>query len=191
MSEIDARTKLFKESAESDLTDAAREREIKKLKSYLFKNQDCRFSKSAQTYLFMAVMGHYNKCPAPDGPCGGEVASLLDDALKMPFNVFSSSHKSKFLSSYWSMLGKDGEKEGEEGKPTSSKQLTLLDIAEGGQLMLMRDDGGEYDCNPVLCRSDSLMAAVRAAFDAGEEVIVTVVKEGEAAVCVDYRVGTA
>lgn len=84
-------------------TDAQRPRdgktrkEIAKLQKFLFRNQEHRFTERAQSHLFSAVQTHVaNHSAAPledDNPA----LPLVEDALKMPFTVFSTSQKKTMM----------------------------------------------------------------------------------------------
>lgn len=80
--------------------DAARRRdgktpkEIARLQKFLFNNQDFRFTSGAQQHLFNAVGSHvaaYGSLPPGDETA--PALALVEDALKMPFTVFTTSHK--------------------------------------------------------------------------------------------------
>lgn len=76
---MDERAKQFKTAAEAQLCGGPLKKEIATLRRFLFRNQEYRFTKSAQQYLYMAVVAHHSN-PAShhasaivegsDGTCG-------------------------------------------------------------------------------------------------------------------------
>ncbi|KAG5495157.1 hypothetical protein JKF63_02211 [Porcisia hertigi] len=122
-----------------------------------------------------------NTDDAADAP----ILRLLDDALKMPFTVFTSSQKDKLLSLYWAVLGTDSPAGANRGNGTVSaatRTLSLMDIVTVGknkaQLSLFTDEGDEYPEGVIVSEATTLNQ-LRTAFDKGSAVSV-VVQENEA-----------
>ena len=180
---MDERTRQFKECAEASqqLSSSALTKEINTLRKFLFRNQEYRFTKSEQQYLFLAVTTHCNTF-LKSRPADHETnyIGLVDDALKMPFTVFSSAHKDKMLSLYYLML-KDGA-DPAIGVATpapgpSTRELELLDMDQKDlQLSLLTEDGDEYDRSVAV--SKAVFREMKKSFDEGCEIAVTVREEG-------------
>lgn len=187
---MDERAKQFKEAAETKLTGGALVKEIASLRRFLFRNQEHRFAKSAQNSLYMAILAHHANSGALVPASSGEppVLQLLDDALKMPFTVFTSSQKDKLLQLYWSVLGEVGG----EGRDTTAaaasakryRDLTLLDIVDEGTdcsvLSLIHDNGTEYT-GRVVVTDAGVIGKMRGALESCGSVVVTLVESAEGA----------
>ncbi|AYU82174.1 hypothetical protein conserved [Leishmania donovani] len=133
-----------------------------------------------------------NAADATDAP----ILRLLDDALKMPFTVFTSPQKDKLLSLYWTVLGTDGSAGANAGngtKPTPAATLTLslVDIVDAGknkaQLSLFTDGGEEYP-QEVLVSDASTLKHLRTALDNGNVISVTVQENETGASLVSFSV---
>lgn len=133
-----------------------------------------------------------NTADAPDAP----ILRLLDDALKMPFTVFTSPQKDKLLSLYWTVLRTDdsaGANAGNGTTLTSAATLTLslVDIVDTSknkaQLSLFTDEGEEYP-QEVLVSDASMLKHLRTALDNGSAVSVTVQENETGASLVSFSV---
>lgn len=146
-------------------------KEIETLRKFLFRNQDYRFTKSEQQYIFMAVTTHGNNFLKNRTDAHEDViTNLLDDALKMPFNVFNSSQKDKLLAMYYIVLGEEAKARPEV--KNREKTLSLLDVDEGeGFLVLLTDEGEEYP-TPVSAPNDAVKE-IKKLFDDAKDVLVT------------------
>lgn len=176
---MDERAKQFKTAAESNLSGAALQKEISTLRRFLFRNQEYRFTKAAQTNLFMAVTAHsVNPAARPQSDqesCDAQspLLGLLEDALKMPLNVFSSAQKNKLLTVYWGLLGKQGEQLRAEGASGREKTLVLVDMNEVEQSLSLMEDSGEVYPSPVKVSDSAVLQEMKVLFDSGAEVRVT------------------
>ncbi|GET91938.1 hypothetical protein, unknown function [Leishmania tarentolae] len=133
-----------------------------------------------------------NTAGAADAP----ILRLLDDALKMPFTVFTSPQKDKLLSFYWAVLGAEGAAAVNSGKGTASTSaatltLSLVDIVDTGKtkahLSLFTDEGEEYP-QEVLVSDASTLEYLRAALDNGSAVSVTVQENETGASFVSFSI---
>ncbi|KAF8063773.1 hypothetical protein HT031_003630 [Scenedesmus sp. PABB004] len=139
-------------------------REIDKLRKFLHKNQGTRFTAKEQGHLFAAV-GAYAKAaaaaPEPDAPALG----LVEDALKMPFTVFTTAHKAKMLAWLDKLNGLEAAAAGGDG-PAGAPSLTVLDVtADAAELM---DAEGETQRVDLSVCDAELVARLRAAFERGD-----------------------
>jgi hypothetical protein len=126
-----------------------------------------------------------------DAAAEAPILRLLDDALKMPFTVFTSPQKDKLLSLYWAVLGTDGSSNGGRGASGSGvggggaaaaaavvvQEFSLMDIVDVGKnkahLSLFADDGDEY-AQEVLVDDAATLKQLKKEFDEGKAVVVTV-----------------
>eukprot|EP00389_Voromonas_pontica_P007230 GDKH01010901.1.p1 GENE.GDKH01010901.1~~GDKH01010901.1.p1 ORF type:complete len:182 (+),score=14.53 GDKH01010901.1:114-659(+) len=134
---MDARCTQFHVDAQKPLTSATA-KEIAKLKKFLFKNQDFKFTDSDQSQLFSAIQCHVTAYAGAD-ESNNQSVGLLEDALKMPFNVFSTRQKKTFLKWLNKATGK-----GEAGTEVSAiPEGDWWDVIEidGATCTLMAGDG--------------------------------------------------
>lgn len=135
--------------------------------------------------------GDGDAADAADAP----VLRLLDDALKMPFTVFTSAQKDKLLALYWGVLGTNGggaPAGGGGGAAAAATQtLSLVDLSEVGkkkvQLALITDDGEEYPQEVLVTDADTIKR-LKAEFDKGSTVSVTVQETDTGATFVSFSV---
>ncbi|GAX73680.1 hypothetical protein CEUSTIGMA_g1131.t1 [Chlamydomonas eustigma] len=122
---MDPRVEKFFQDAQQWKCAEKAEKEASRLRKYLFKNQERRFTDREQSYLFQAVQMYVTLCigaaeqsstptvassnvSSGDGSKGisqDSAVGLLEDALKMPFTVFGTSHKKVFLRWYDKLSG--------------------------------------------------------------------------------------
>ncbi|KAG2422937.1 hypothetical protein HXX76_015688 [Chlamydomonas incerta] len=105
---------------------------------------------------------------------------LVDDALKMPFTVFTTSHKKTYLKWHAKLTGEgdkgqQGAAAGGGGKPLT---YTVYDLPEGGvTLGLMTDEGDTLELQLAAAGAaagacePALLEQIRAAFEAGEDEV--------------------
>ncbi|KPA81145.1 hypothetical protein ABB37_04488 [Leptomonas pyrrhocoris] len=118
------------------------------------------------------------------------ILHLLDEALKMPFTVFTSPQKDKLLSLYWAVLGTAGPPGGNRNAGNAAagggaaaagvciaRQLSLMDVVEAGKskatLSLYTEDGNEY-AHEVFVDDAATLKQLKRDFDEGNAVVVTV-----------------
>eukprot|EP00882_Tetradesmus_deserticola_P017671 GHRQ01018936.1.p2 GENE.GHRQ01018936.1~~GHRQ01018936.1.p2 ORF type:complete len:184 (+),score=60.85 GHRQ01018936.1:571-1122(+) len=157
-------------------TDAQRQKdkntakEIEKLRKFLFKNQACRFTDRDQSQLFQAIQLYvtkYTNSPEPDSP----VLSLVEDALKMPFTVFSTGQKKSMLKWLDRLNGLEAEADGKAAAGSEQQQqYTVLDVTSD-VVEVMDNDGETQQVQLSVCDPE-LVAALRGALKAEQEVQV-------------------
>ncbi|KAG5493613.1 hypothetical protein JIQ42_01986 [Leishmania sp. Namibia] len=132
-----------------------------------------------------------NAADAADAP----ILRLLDDALKMPFTVFTSSQKDRLLTLYWAVLGTDCSAGANSGNGTTSstatRTLSLVDIVDAGnnkaQLSLFTDEGEEYP-HEVLVSDAVTLKRLRKELHNGSAVSVTIRENDTGAALVSFSV---
>ncbi|KAL6062916.1 eIF-5a domain-containing protein [Balamuthia mandrillaris] len=174
-------------------------KEIATLRRFLFKNQNHRFGENEKTRLFSAVQTYYSMYQSSSAPSaaakkedsGGEnpVVGLLEDALKMPFTVFSTKHKKTMLKWYTELTGKQLSIEDDEGESvlssssaasfTEVKWYLLLNIDEAAEdLLTLMDEEDESVVRENLrlscCVDQAMGERIRSAFQEGKEVVVSI-----------------
>lgn len=157
--------------------DARTPRDIERLRKFLYKNQEYRFTDREQSHLFQAVQLYVTAYTPNSSSSAAAAASeednpaaeLLEDALKMPFTVFTTSQKKtmlKWLDKLRPAAGSSmpAAQAGEQGAvwysviDCTDSGLEVMD-AEGNTLALLRSS-----CTPEMWQQ------VAAAWEAGEEV---------------------
>ncbi|KAG5469467.1 hypothetical protein LSCM1_02688 [Leishmania martiniquensis] len=131
-----------------------------------------------------------NTADAADAP----ILRLLDDALKMPFTVFTSPQKDKLLTLYWTVLGTNCSPGATAGKGTTStaaiRTLSLVDMVDAGhskaQLSLFTDEGEEYP-HEVLVSDAATLKCLREDLNSGRAVSVTIQENETGATFVSFR----
>ncbi|GLC44972.1 hypothetical protein PLESTB_000670200 [Pleodorina starrii] len=151
-------------------------KEIERLRKFLFKNQEYRFTEREQSHLFSAVQAHYAAhADLPDASAREPALELIEDALKMPFTVFTTSQKKTFLKWHAKLTGS----EADHGKSpaagaASSAERTEYQVIDATETMIscMTDDGDVVDLD-VKASAQDLVAKLRAAFDDGKAVVAS------------------
>lgn len=131
--------------------DAKTPKDIDRLRKFLFRNQEHRFTEREQSHLFQAVQLYVTAYTArqEDGDGDNPAAALLEDALKMPFTVFTTSHKKTMLKWLERLSGGGnaaGTTEGAFGSggdssDNSARWHDVIDIRDGAQAEVMDGDG--------------------------------------------------
>ncbi|CAG9462948.1 unnamed protein product [Pedinophyceae sp. YPF-701] len=153
---------------------AKRPAEIKKLRTFLHKNQNHRFDDKSQTYLFQSVMAHAKEAPTEGG------SELLEDALKMPFTVFTTAHKKKMLALHAKLTGDEAAADDNaDNAGGTDTVLQVIDVAEGGTVTLMEPETGDTADVGDADMPAGLAADIRARFNAGHVVEVVARREGD------------
>jgi hypothetical protein len=108
-------------------------KQVKSLRSFLFKNQQLRLTDGEREKLFSAVI-LLRKCAIQLGDVA-QTLPLVSDALKMPQNVFTAKHKGRLLKLYNDDAGvvnvnndADATTNKSTTTTTTTAQLTLLDV---------------------------------------------------------------
>ncbi|KAG2485104.1 hypothetical protein HYH03_016095 [Edaphochlamys debaryana] len=152
--------------------DARTAKEVEKLRKFLFKNQEYRFTERAQTHLFGAVQAHISSHASLSEEEREPALLLVEDALKMPFTVFTTSHKKTFLKHLERLKpGGAGPAGAGAGAPQQQRQKWQVIDAGDSVLSVMTADGDTLDLDPGNSPAD-LVAKVRELFEAGSDVTV-------------------
>jgi hypothetical protein len=191
---MEDRVAQFQEAAEKRLAGAPLAREIGTLRKFLYKNQEYRFTDREKTKLFTAVAAHWSNAAAiePDKTGQSLISGLIDDCLKMPFTVFSTSQKSTMLKWHYALLGKpdagDAAASGSSADPRAQRlhRFTVIDAnTKDGYLSLLDDTTGETRDDIKCALGSDALKRISDALQAGKEVVVDVdldARSGDAAV---------
>lgn len=167
---MEDRVALFQSVAESKLQGDKLLKELLTLRRFLFKNQNHRFTEREKQKLYTAIQTHYaNNAKTDSAPF---VLNLIEDALKMPFTVFSTSQKAQLLKWHDALLG-DAAPAAAAGTIAVEKRYVCMDISEDGFLSLMLD-GDSAVIENIRVSEVSERRAIRQALDDGCDVLVTV-----------------
>ncbi|KAF6260045.1 hypothetical protein COO60DRAFT_929727 [Scenedesmus sp. NREL 46B-D3] len=125
---MEARSEQFHTDAQR-IKDKNTAKDIDKLRKFLFKNQSYRFTDREQSHLFQAIQLYvtmYTNNPEPDSPA----LNLVEDALKMPFTVFTTSQKKSMLKWLDRLNRSEAEADGEAaaGDEQQQQQYSVLDV---------------------------------------------------------------
>lgn len=120
----------------------------------------------------------YQSSHDEDNPALG----LLEDALKMPFTVFTTSQKKTMLKWHAKLTGHaaDGGAAAHAdaggahaAHAAAGEQCSVIDVAQGA-IQVMNDDGDTYDIPRSVCAGE-LAQRIADAFERGDDVRVRVV----------------
>jgi hypothetical protein len=141
-------------------------KEIETLRKFLHKNQTQRFSDKASSRLFDTISIYASH---EDGE------GLLEDALKLPFTVFSTKQKSKFMK--W-MEDKRGASNGIPGQPQSQQifSLTVIEIEDNNLIMMDNESGDSYEA-PL--PPGELGRSIQGAFETSSDAVEVKVKTSD------------
>eukprot|EP00775_Hariotina_reticulata_P002093 gene2093-2411_t len=180
-SSMEARCQQFQTDAQRP-RDQKTSKDIDKLKKFLYKNQEYRFSDKEQTYLFQAVQLYahsYIAVPVPDSPA----VELVEDALKMPFTVFSTNQKKTMLKLLDKLNGLE-EESAAAVSSSSQQQYTVLDVTDS--LAEVMDEAGDTQQVDLAVCDLEVVDSLRRAFasePAAELVVELGVRYGKLAIC--------
>lgn len=172
---MEERVAEFQAAAEARLPPEKLAREVATLRRFLFRNQGHRFTQREQAKL-MAAIGAHHANPAAHAAvaAGGEPLAygLIDDALKMPFTVFSTGDKLRLLKWFEGLQAESTAGGGGEGAAPKTATLSCVDVSPEGYASLLLDDGsGTRDDVRVPAADRPALAAAVARGDA--DVLVT------------------
>lgn len=140
-------------------------KEIATLRKFLHKNQDKRFTDKEVSRLFDSIQLYVHKEDLESEHKEG----LLEDALKMPFTVFSTKQKKSMLKWLESLRGGEVPKKSQAGSSQQAQVLSIIDLVEG-KLSLMDDETGDtYE--DISLPLGELGAAIQSAFEETDGVI--------------------
>ncbi len=135
-------------------------KEIATLRKFLYRNQTQRFSDKASARLIDAIViyAHHE-----DGE------GLLDDALKMPFTVFSTKQKSKMLK--WMEERKKQDSNGDDTTASKSKLISfsVINVQDNKASLMNGETCESYE--DVLLPEGELCDAIQKAFAASDEAL--------------------
>ncbi|GLI70973.1 hypothetical protein VaNZ11_016076 [Volvox africanus] len=150
-------------------------KEIERLRKFLFKNQEYRFTEREQSHLFSAVQAHYAAhADLPDESAREPAQMLIDDALKMPFTVFTTSHKKTFLKWHAKLSCEQGDGKAaaaNSGPAELQLEYQVFDL-NGNVLSCMTDEGDEFTVDMASSDAD-LAGQLRSKFEEGAAITVT------------------
>uniref|UniRef100_A0A383WFS1 Translation initiation factor 5A C-terminal domain-containing protein n=1 Tax=Tetradesmus obliquus TaxID=3088 RepID=A0A383WFS1_TETOB len=179
---MEARTEQFHTDAQRP-KDKNTAKDIDKLRKFLFKNQAYRFTDRDQSHLFQAIQLYvtmYSSSPEPDSPA----LNLVEDALKLPFTVFTTGQKKSMLKWLDRLNGLEAAAAA-GGKAASGteqqQQYSVLDVTSD-VAEVMNDEGETQQVQLAVCDPE-LVEALRRAFQAEQEVLVQLgTRHGKAAI---------
>ncbi|GIL80721.1 hypothetical protein Vretimale_9175 [Volvox reticuliferus] len=99
---------------------------------------------------------------------------LIDDALKMPFTVFTTNHKKTFLKWHAKLSGEHGDGKAAAaiaGPAEFQLEYQVIDL-HGNIVSCMTDEGDEFTVD-VAGNDTDLVAQLRSKFEEGAAVTVT------------------
>ena len=173
MSGLEDRCVSFHEAAMGTGKSKGAVKEIATLRRFLHKNQNQRFTDKATARLSDTIMlyAHDKQLSADDRE------GLLEDALKMPFTVFSTKQKKAMLKTLEDIRG--GRQTSRDGNTTttsnSKKQtvvLSIMDIDEDDDMVhLMTLTGDETFQLPLSTLAPTLAQQVQNALNDTEESV--------------------
>ena len=183
MSGLEDRCIQFHEAAMGTGKSKGTAKEIATLRKFLYKNQTQRFTDKATSRLFDSIQIYCttgNDAKNPNSSSNKTVSpsledreGLLEDALKMPFTVFSTKQKKTMLKWIEEVRGERSKKDGSQQDTTKSTtiQLSVMDLDVHQQrLHLMNVDSGEtYE--DVLLPGGDLGQQLQQAFETSNDAV--------------------
>ena len=138
---LDQRCQQFHEAALGTGKSKGPVKEIATLRKFLHKNQDQRFTDKAVSRIFDTIQ-LYTFLGKDKNVDTETKEGLLEDALKMPFTVFSTKQKKTMIKWLEDMRGGGGGGEQAEQLTTQTTRLSIIDL-DGIMLSLMNDETGD------------------------------------------------
>lgn len=166
---LDQRCQQFHEAALGTGKSKGSVKEIATLRKFLHKNQDQRFTDRGVSRLFDTIQLYYNKSNEDVDLDVKE--GMLEDALKMPFTLFSTKQKNSMMKWLEDLRGASGTNANNEAsQPSATQILTVIDISNDGIISLMDNESGDtYDNVPL--PKDEMGRSIRDAFANQEHVV--------------------
>lgn len=178
---LDQRCQLFHEAAAGSGSGKSKGpvKEIATLRKFLHKNQDQRFTDKAVSRLFDTVQIYVTN--HNDDVSVEMKEGLLEDCLKLPFNVFTTKQKQKMIKWLEDLRGGGGGDGGTsataDGQDSDTTVviavLSVIDVSET-TISLMNDDTGDtYDVDILSssCCSHNLVNRIKSDFETTENAI--------------------
>ena len=113
-------------------------KEIATLRKFLHRNQDQRFTDKGVSRLFDTIQIYTHNEDLDNEHKEG----LLEDALKMPFTVFSTKQKKSMLKWLETIRGAEAGGANDKDQPSKTQLLSLIDLI-ADKMSLMDDDTGD------------------------------------------------
>lgn len=183
MSGLEDRCTQFHEAAMGTGKSKGPAKEIATLRKFLHKNQTQRFTDKAASRLFDTIQiyctdkskeGDNNQAASANNnvPTIEDREGLLEDALKMPFTVFTTKQKKTMLKWIEDIRGKGGGNgQGDSYSSSPLVKLTVIDVDSDLKcLSLMQEDTGDtYEY--VSLPSGELGEQIQKAFESTDEAL--------------------
>lgn len=177
---MEERVRQFNEDARKSTMQTANKgkaiKEIERLRRFLHTNQNFRFTEADKNNLYSAIEAYRSMFSSPSTWQGLGTSSpalpLLEDALKLPFTVFTTKQKQKFLKWYDELNAKEASA---SAQPQREKEMRyqVVDV-EKNNISLMDPDSGEVqDLSWTGCPPEEKKKIV-AAFEEGNDAFVVV-----------------
>ena len=163
MSGLEDRCAQFHEAATGTGKSKGAAKEMATLRRFLYKNQSQRFSDKAAARLFDTISIYANDKKEE----GAE--ELLEDALKMPFTVFSTRQKSKMMKWMEALRGETAASlTGTEDAPPIV--LTVTDVMDDKTVSLMNTETGDSWEN-IAVENSAVFTAIQSAFQSTDDAV--------------------
>lgn len=169
MSGLEARCVQFHEAALGTGKSKGATKEIATLRKFLHKNQTQRFTDKAAARLLDTIGIYVAQDPNEEEDDVRE--GLLEDALKMPFTVFSTKQKAKMLK--W-MGDRRGGVTTNNGAPAgiladAAVLLTVMDVNDSNVSLMNAATGDTYEHVTIL--DTALFQSIQQTFEATQDAI--------------------
>uniref|UniRef100_A0A7S0YMH1 Translation elongation factor IF5A C-terminal domain-containing protein n=1 Tax=Polytomella parva TaxID=51329 RepID=A0A7S0YMH1_9CHLO len=149
--------------------DSRTRKDIEKLRQFLQKNQEYRFTERDQSHLFCAIQTYYSAFQY-DNDEDNPVLPLLEDALKMPFTVFTTNQKKSFLK--WLSKVTDSSKSPKCTSNCIDSEAKFQVIEVDGNLITVMNEGGDTIDMDSSALDPEIFKIISRRFHDGEEVYV-------------------
>jgi hypothetical protein len=171
MSHLEARCLSFHQAALQP-TGTNATKEINTLRKFLHKNQDSRLTDKATTRLMEAIQIYVNMESISKDLKEG----LLEDALKLPFTVFSTKQKMKMLKLLEELRG-GARTEALVLKRGDFIRMSVIDLEDGTVSLMEEETGNFYE--GVSLPEGNLGSAIRKSYESTDESIEVLVERIE------------
>ncbi|CEL95469.1 unnamed protein product [Vitrella brassicaformis CCMP3155] len=157
-------------------------KDLGKLRRFLMKNQEHRFTPKAQQRLFDTIGIYVTWVKRTEMGAGNEdsVSAVLDvvkDALAMPFTVFGTKHKTTLLQWHDHLTAAIADRpggSGGDGTEDAAQEYQALSLDEGGQCVTVWDESAEATLEGINVRDEAMRGRVKVGIDEGKMVHVRV-----------------
>jgi Eukaryotic elongation factor 5A hypusine, DNA-binding OB fold len=171
---LEQRCQLFHDAALGVGRSKGEIREIGTLRKFMHNNQGQRFTDKGVSRLFDTIQIYVHK----EGLDKSVREGLVEDALKMPFTVFSTKQKKSMLKWLEALRGSTALVSQDSVKVAASTQLvSLIDLVDNKMSLMDTETGDTYDDVPL--PTGELGTAIAKAFDDTESAVVLKVTLGD------------